>query len=71
VLGVQDCWLVLRGLKTLQVRLEKASRTAERLAAYFDGHTAVKNVYYPGLARHPGADTHKRQASGAGAVLSF
>ncbi|MBT2573772.1 cystathionine beta-lyase [Bacillus sp. ISL-51] len=71
VLGVQDCWLVLRGLKTLQVRLEKASRTAERLAAYFHRHPAVKNVYYPGLASHPGAETHKRQASGSGAVLSF
>ncbi|MCC9021463.1 cystathionine beta-lyase [Bacillus nakamurai] len=71
VLGVQDCWLVLRGLKTLQVRLEKASRTAERLADYFHQHPAVKNVYYPGLASHPGADTHKRQSSGSGAVLSF
>lgn len=71
VLGVQDCWLVLRGLKTLQVRLEKASQTAQRLAEFFQKHPAVKRVYYPGLADHPGAETHKSQSTGAGAVLSF
>ncbi|WP_340640476.1 cystathionine beta-lyase [Bacillus atrophaeus] len=62
VLGVQDCWLVLRGLKTLQVRLEKASQTALRLAEYFQQHPAVKRA---------GAAIHKSQSSGAGAVLSF
>ncbi|CAI6249935.1 cystathionine beta-lyase MetC [Bacillus subtilis] len=71
VLGVQDCWLVLRGLKTLQVRLEKASQTAQRLAEFFQKHPAVKRVYYPGLSDHPGAETHKSQSTGAGAVLSF
>ncbi|WP_330938128.1 cystathionine beta-lyase [Bacillus licheniformis] len=71
VLGVQDCWLVLRGLKTLQVRLEKASRTAQQLAEFFEKHPAVKQVYYPGLSSHPGALIHKHQANGAGAVLSF
>ncbi|AAU22850.1 MULTISPECIES: cystathionine beta-lyase [Bacillus] len=71
VLGVQDCWLVLRGLKTLQVRLEKASRTAQQLAEFFEKHPAVKQVYYPGLSSHPGASIHKHQANGAGAVLSF
>ncbi|MED4787763.1 cystathionine beta-lyase [Bacillus atrophaeus] len=71
VLGVQDCWLVLRGLKTLQVRLEKASQTALRLAEYFQQHPAVKRVYYPGLSDHAGAAIHKSQSSGAGAVLSF
>ncbi|WFA06523.1 cystathionine beta-lyase [Bacillus sp. HSf4] len=71
VLGVQDCWLVLRGLKTLQVRLEKASRTAQQLAEFFVNHPAVKQVYYPGLSSHPGASVHKQQANGAGAVLSF
>lgn len=71
VLGVQDCWLVLRGLKTLQVRLEKASRTAQQLAEFFEKHPAVKQVYYPGLSSHPGASVHRHQSYGAGAVLSF
>ncbi|MED2978396.1 cystathionine beta-lyase [Bacillus swezeyi] len=71
VLGAQDCWLVLRGLKTLQVRLEKASRTAQQLAEFFAKHPAVKQVYYPGLSSHPGASVHKHQSTGAGAVLSF
>ncbi|AMM88528.1 cystathionine gamma-synthase [Bacillus pumilus] len=71
VLGVQDCWLVLRGLKTLQVRLEKASQTALELASFLKEHPAVKKVYYPGLDDHPGADIQRKQASGAGAVLSF
>ncbi|MGG2942944.1 cystathionine beta-lyase [Bacillus safensis] len=71
VLGVQDCWLVLRGLKTLQVRLEKASQTAFELASFLKEHPAVKKVYYPGLDDHPGADIQRKQASGAGAVLSF
>lgn len=71
VLGVQDCWLILRGLKTLQVRLERSSQTAKQLAEYFNGHPAVKNVYYPGLSSHPGASIHKSQSLGDGAVLSF
>ncbi|MBZ5213197.1 cystathionine beta-lyase [Bacillus paralicheniformis] len=71
VLGVQDCWLVLRGLKTLQVRLEKASRTAQQLAEFFEKHPAVKQVYYPGLSSHPGASVHRHQSYGAGAVLSL
>ncbi|MEI4789531.1 cystathionine beta-lyase [Bacillus sp. FJAT-53060] len=71
VLGVQDCWLVLRGLKTLQVRLEKASQTALELASFLKEHPAVKKVYYPGLDDHPGAQIQRKQASGAGAVLSF
>lgn len=71
VLGVQDCWLVLRGLKTLQVRLERSSETAMKLAEYFNGHPVVKNVYYPGLSSHPGASIHKSQSLGDGAVLSF
>ncbi|NPC92243.1 cystathionine beta-lyase [Bacillus sp. WMMC1349] len=71
VLGVHDCWLVLRGLKTLQVRLEKAGKTAWQLAEFFTKHPAVKQVYYPGLSSHPGAQVHKHQSNGAGAVLSF
>lgn len=71
VLGVQDCWLVLRGLKTLSVRLEQSQKGAAEIANYLAAHPLVKNVYYPGLAVHPGHSTHFRQASGGGAVLSF
>ncbi|OKL37297.1 cystathionine beta-lyase [Domibacillus mangrovi] len=71
VLGVQDCWLVLRGLKTLSVRLEQSQKGAAEIANYLAVHPLVKNVYYPGLAVHPGHSTHFRQASGGGAVLSF
>ncbi|OMP66191.1 cystathionine beta-lyase [Domibacillus epiphyticus] len=71
VLGVQDCWLVLRGLKTLSVRMEQSQKGAAEIAHYLASHPRVKNVYYPGLASHPGNSIHFRQASGGGAVLSF
>ncbi|HEY5975000.1 MAG TPA: PLP-dependent transferase, partial [Geobacteraceae bacterium] len=71
VLGPQDCWLVLRGLKTLKVRMEESQRTAVAVAEWLAGQKRVPEVFYPGLASHPGADIHARQASGPGAVLSF
>lgn len=71
VLGVQDCWLVLRGLKTLSVRMEQSQKGAAEIAHYLAAHSKVKNVYYPGLADHPGHAIHFRQAAGGGAVLSF
>jgi len=71
ILGPQDCWLVLRGLKTLHVRLEQSSRTAFQLASFLRKHPAVRTVYYPGFHDHPGATIQRYQADGAGAVLSF
>ncbi len=71
VLGVQDCWLVLRGLKTLAVRMEQSQKGAAEIAHYLSSHPKVKNVYYPGLVSHPGHAVHFRQATGGGAVLSF
>lgn len=71
VLGVQDAWLVLRGLKTLQVRLDYSIQGAKKLANFFNEHPLVKKVYYPGLEDHPQYDIQKRQAKSAGAVLSF
>ncbi|QFT87312.1 Cystathionine beta-lyase MetC [Bacillus sp. THAF10] len=71
VLGVQDAWLVLRGLKTLHVRLEQSMKTAHRLSDFFIQHPAVKKVYFPGLSTHPGFTLQHRQAQGPGAVLSF
>lgn len=71
VLGVHDAWLVLRGMKTLAVRMEKAQENAMRLARWLADHPAVERVYYPGLEGHPGKAVHEGQSSGYGAVLSF
>jgi cystathionine beta-lyase/cystathionine gamma-synthase len=71
VLGPQDSWLALRGLKTLGVRLARQQASAQRVASFLAGHPAVKRVHYPGLPDHPGHRRQERQASGFGAMLSF
>jgi cysteine-S-conjugate beta-lyase len=71
VLGPQDCWLVLRGLKTLKVRMEESQSSARRIVSWLAGQERVTKIYYPGLPGHPGYETHRSQASGPGAVLSF
>ena len=71
VLGPQDCWLVLRGLKTLKVRMEESQTGARRIVSWLKEQALVAKVYYPGLPEHPGYQAHLRQASGPGAVLSF
>jgi cysteine-S-conjugate beta-lyase len=71
ILGAQDSYLLLQGMKTLGARLHQASNTAERVAGFLFEHSLVENVYYPGLPNHQGHDIHTGQASGNGAVLSF
>lgn len=71
ILGPQDCWLTLRGLKTLKIRMEESQKSAGKIAAWLEGLPQVTKVYYPGLASHPGHDIHAAQSSGSGAVLSF
>ncbi|MBA4493085.1 aminotransferase class I/II-fold pyridoxal phosphate-dependent enzyme [Paenactinomyces guangxiensis] len=71
ILGVQDCWLVMRGLKTLQARMEASTKSAEKLALWLQQHPDVEKVYYTGLPSHPGHHVQDMQASGHGAVLSF
>ncbi|MBO0999271.1 cystathionine beta-lyase [Bacillus sp. SD075] len=71
VLGVQDAWLVMRGLKTLSVRMEHSQKGAEKIAAYLKEQPLVKKVYYPGLTDHPQYAVQNGQSLGAGAVLSF
>ena len=66
-----DCWLTLRGMKTMALRMAAAQRNAEALAAYLAAHPAVKRVNFPGLPGHPGAALHAAQASGPGSILSF
>jgi cystathionine gamma-synthase len=71
VAGPFDSWLVLRGLKTLAVRMERHSDNAEAVAAFLAEHRAVSDVYYPGLVSHPGYDLAKRQMRRPGGIVSF
>ena len=72
VLGPFEAWLLLRGMRTLFVRFDKASQSALRLARYFEGHPRLQRVLYPGLESHPGHDIAKRQMTqGFGGMLSL
>ena len=66
-----DCYLVLRGLKTLAVRMERHVATAKKLASHLVSHPQVERVHYPGLESHPGFDVASRQMSGPGGMVSF
>jgi cystathionine beta-lyase/cystathionine gamma-synthase len=66
-----DCWLTLRGLKTLELRMQRHADNAEAVARALDGHPLVRRVYYPGLANHPGHDIARRQMTGFGGMVSF
>lgn len=71
VLGPQDCWLMLRGLKTLSLRLKKQQENARAVASFLESHPKVTKVFYPGLEGHPGHKVLAEQADGFGAMLSF
>jgi cysteine-S-conjugate beta-lyase len=71
ILGPQDSWLLMRGMKTLAARLDVEQRTAARVAEHLLTLPGVRRVCYPGLRDHPGRAVHERQARGPGAVLSF
>lgn len=71
VLGPQDCWLLLRGIKTLKVRLDYQQKSALKLAKWLKEQSEVVKVYYPGLPEHHDSDIHLSQTKGGGAVLSF
>src|SRR5437867_2778941 len=66
-----DCWLVLRGVKTLAVRMERHCDNAEAIAKFLAAHPKVERVLYPGLPSHPGHSIAKRQMRRAGGMLSF
>ncbi|XP_029130658.1 cystathionine beta-lyase, chloroplastic [Cajanus cajan] len=66
-----DCWLCLRGIKTMALRVEKQQDNAQKIAEFLASHPRVKKVNYAGLPSHPGRDLHYSQAKGAGSVLSF
>lgn len=66
-----DSWLILRGIKTLGIRMEKSQQNAMAIAEWLQGQGAVTRVIYPGLPGHPGHEVMKRQARGFGAMLTF
>jgi cystathionine gamma-synthase len=69
--GPFDCWLVLRGLKTLAVRMERHCENARAVAAFLESHEQVEQVLYPGLPDHPGHEIAARQMRDFGGMVSF
>ena len=70
-LGPFDCWLALRGIKTMALRMERQQENAMKMARWLEAHPAVTYVNYPGLESNKGHGLHKSQASGTGSILSF
>ena len=72
VSGAFEAWLLLRGMRTLAIRFERASSNALQIARHFEKHPKIESVLYPGLESHPGHEIAKRQMSdGFGGMLSF
>ena len=66
-----DCWLILRGMKTLGIRMERSQENAIRIAEWLKTQSIVQKVYYPGLPEHPGYEIMKKQARGLGSMITF
>ncbi len=66
-----DCWLTLRGLKTLELRMARHEQNATAIANALKAHPLVRRVYFPGLPSHPGHDVARRQMTGFGGMVSF
>ena len=71
ILSPFECWLILRGVKTLAVRMEKHDRSGRAVAEFLSVHKKVIKVFYPGLTDHPQHDLAKHQMSGFGAMITF
>lgn len=71
VLGPQDSWLTIRGIKTLGIRLDRQQENAGRIAQWLITHPRITKVYYPGLKDHPNHDLMSRQSNGFGAMIAF
>jgi cystathionine beta-lyase/cystathionine gamma-synthase len=69
--GPQDCFLTLRGIKTLHIRVDRACKNAKRIAKYLQTHPKINKVYYPGIKTHPGHKIAKTQMRDFGAMVSF
>jgi len=71
VLGPQDSWLTIRGIKTLTIRMDRQQENAQAIARWLAAHPRVARVYYPGLAGHPGHELMKGRGKGFGAMIAF
>lgn len=71
ILGPQDCWLLIRGIRTLGVRMEEIEQNAKKIAEFLKSHPNVSNIYYPGFESHKGHHIHKKQSRGFGGMISF
>lgn len=71
ILGPQDAWLTIRGLKTLALRIARQQANAQQMAVWLSGHLRVSKVYYPGLPRHPGHAILVREGCGFGGMIAF
>ncbi len=71
ILSPSDSWLLIRGIKTLAVRMDRHLENASQIAKYLQGHAGVQNVFFPGLENHVGHDIQKRQAKGFGGLIAF
>lgn len=71
VLGAQESWLLIRGMKTLGARMAHSEISTRKLAQWLSSRDDIENVYYPGLPNHPGREIHEKQSTGYGAVVSF
>ncbi len=71
ILGPQDSWLLIRGMKTLGIRMEEHERNTKELVAFLENHPGVKKVFYPGLETHPQHELTKKQMRGFGGMVSF
>ncbi|MFC3883011.1 bifunctional cystathionine gamma-lyase/homocysteine desulfhydrase [Bacillus songklensis] len=71
VLGPQDSWLLMRGIKTLGIRMEEHEANTRKIVEFLVNHPQVEKVYYPGLETHPNHEIAKKQASGFGGMVSF
>ncbi len=69
--GPQDCFLVLRGIKTLHIRVQRACENARVIADFLKEHDKVNNIYYPGLKEHPNHEVAKKQMRDFGGMVSF
>jgi cystathionine beta-lyase/cystathionine gamma-synthase len=72
ILGPQDCWLLIRGIETVTLRVERQCKTAQKVAEFLAGSEEVREVYYPGLPSHPNHKVARRQQNGLfGGIVSF
>jgi cystathionine gamma-lyase/homocysteine desulfhydrase len=71
ILGPQDSWLLIRGIKTLGIRMEEIEQNTLEVVKFLQKHSAVQKIYYPGLPEHPGHEIHKSQSEGFGGMISF